>query len=194
MKKILALIALALVLAACDKFAAKPAAFSSVDITGAPYAANFSLNDHTGKPRTLADFKGKVVFLFFGFTQCPDVCPTAMSELAAVLKALGPDAAKVQVLFVTVDPERDTRELLSQYVPAFHPSFLGLYGDAAATAATAKEFKVFFAKVPGKEPGSYSMDHTAASYVFDRNGKIRLYVRPEQSIEQITQDIKLLLD
>lgn len=193
MKKILALCALALVLAGCDKLASKPSAFSSVDITGAPYASNFSLTDHTGKARTLADFKGKVVFLFFGFTQCPDVCPNTMSELAAVLQGLGPDADKVQVLFVTVDPERDTRELLAQYVPAFHPSFLGLYGDAAATAATGKEFKVFYAKVPGTGE-NYSMDHTAASYVFDRNGKIRLYVRPEQTVAQITNDIKLLLN
>ncbi|MES2899411.1 MAG: SCO family protein [Pseudomonadota bacterium] len=193
MKKILALCALALMLAACDKLASKPVAFNSVDITGAQYASSFALTDHNGKPRTLADFKGKVVFLFFGFTQCPDVCPTTMTELAAVMKALGPDADKVQVLFVTVDPERDTRELLAQYVPAFHPSFLGLFGDAAATAATGKEFKVFYAKVAGTGD-NYSMDHTAASYVFDRNGKIRLYVRPDQSIEQITKDIKLLLE
>jgi len=193
MKKILALCALALLLSACDKFASKPVAFNSVDITGAQYASQFALTDHTGKARTLADFKGKVVFLFFGFTQCPDVCPTTMTELAAVMKALGPDADKVQVLFVTVDPERDTKELLSQYVPAFHPAFLGLSGDAAATATTGKEFKVFYAKVAGTG-ANYSMDHTAASYVFDRDGKIRLYVRPDQSVEQITHDIKLLLD
>lgn len=194
MKKILALCALALVLAACDKLSTKPVVFSSVDLTGADYAKDFKLTDHTGKPRTMADFKGKVVFLFFGFTQCPDVCPTTMTELAAVMKELGPKAEQVQVLFVTVDPERDTQELLSQYVPVFHPAFLGLRGDAAATAATAREFKVFYAKVAGSTPGSYAMDHTAASYVFDRQGKIRLYVRPDQSIAQITQDIQQLLD
>jgi protein SCO1/2 len=194
MKKILALCVLALLLAACDKLSTKPVTFNSVDLTGAEYARDFKLLDHTGKPRSIADFKGKVVFLFFGFTQCPDVCPTTMTELAAVLKALGPKADQVQVLFVTVDPERDTQELLAQYVPAFHPSFLGLRGDAAATAATAKEFKVFYAKVAGSTPDSYSMDHTAASYVFDRNGKIRLYVRPDQSVAQIAQDISLLLD
>jgi protein SCO1/2 len=194
MKKFLALCAFALLLAGCDQFAAKPPAFNSVDITGAEYARDFKLTDHTGKVRTIADFKGKVVFLFFGFTQCPDVCPTTMSEMAAVLQALGPQADKVQVLFITIDPERDTRELLAQYVPAFHPSFIGLYGDAAATAATAKEFKVFYAKAPGSTPGSYSMDHTAASYVFDPQGKIRLYVRHGAGTAPIVQDIKHLLN
>ncbi len=193
MKKILALCLLALTLAGCDK-PAPPPAFNSVDITGAPYARDFALTDHTGKPRTLADFKGKVVFLFFGFTQCPDVCPTTMVEMASVLKALGPQADKVQVLFVTVDPERDTQELLAQYVPAFHPSFIGLFGDAAATAKVAKEFKVFYAKSAGATPESYSIDHTAASYVFDQQGKIRLYVRHGGGAAPIAQDIKLLLN
>lgn len=194
MKKLLALCALAFLLAACDRIGAKPPVFNSVDITGADYASHFALLDHTGKPRTLADFKGKVVFLFFGFTQCPDVCPTTMIELTNVLKELGPQADKVQVLFVTIDPERDTQELLSQYVPAFHPSFIGLRGDAAETAKVAKEFKVFYAKSEGKTPDSYSMDHTAASYVFDQQGKIRLYVRPGTGPTPIAQDIKLLLN
>jgi protein SCO1/2 len=195
MKTLFALCALVLsmTLAGCSK-PATPPAFNSVDITGAQYARDFALTDHTGKPRTLADFKGKVVFLFFGFTQCPDICPTTMTEMAAVLKKLGPDASRVQVLFVTVDPERDTQELLAQYVPAFDPSFIGLYGDAAATAKVAKEFKVFYAKSPGATPDSYSMDHTAGSYVFDPQGKIRLFVRHGNGADPIAQDIKLLLN
>ena len=195
MKTLFALCALVLsmTLAGCSK-PATPPAFNSVDITGAQYARDFALTDHTGKPRTLADFKGKVVFLFFGFTQCPDICPTTMTEMAAVLKKLGPDASRVQVLFVTVDPERDTQELLAQYVPAFDPSFIGLYGDAAATAKVAKEFKVFYAKSPGATPDSYSMDHTAGSYVFDPQGKIRLFVRHGNGADPIAQDITLLLN
>ena len=194
MKKLLTLCALAFtfMMTACDKPAAPPV-FNSVDITGAQYARDFALTDHTGKPRTLADFKGKVVFLFFGYTQCPDVCPTTMAEMASVLKELGPDADKVQVLFVTVDPARDTQELLAQYVPAFDPRFIGLYGDAAATAKVAKEFKVFYAKSAGTTPDSYAMDHTAGSYVFDQQGKIRLYVRHGNGAAPIAQDIKRLL-
>ncbi len=194
MKKLLALFAFALLLAGCDKVAEKPVTFNNVDITGADYAKDFKLVDHTGKPRTLADYKGKIVFLFFGYTQCPDVCPTTMAEMAAVMQSLGPQAAQVQVLFVTLDPERDTQELLAQYVPAFHPSFIGLRGDAAATAATAKEFKVFYAKSPGATPGSYSIDHTAGSYVFDRTGKIRVFVRHGHGPAPIVHDIKLLLN
>jgi protein SCO1/2 len=194
MKKLLALFALALLLVACDKVSNKPVAFNNVDMTGADYARDFALVDHTGKPRTLADFKGKVVFLFFGYTQCPDVCPTTMAEMAAVMQALGPQADQVQVLFVTVDPERDTQELLSQYVPAFHPSFIGLRGESAATAAVAKEFKVFYAKSAGTTPDNYSVDHTYGSYVFDRNGKIRLFVRHGKGPAPIIHDIKLLLN
>ena len=193
MKKLLALCALALLVAGCDKFAASPPSFKNTDLTGLDYAQNFALTDHNGKARTLADFKGKVVVMFFGFTQCPDVCPTTMAELSAVMKQLGPQADQVQVLFVTVDPERDTQTLLSQYVPAFDPRFLGLYGDAAATAKVAREFKVFYAKVPGSTPGSYTMDHTAASYVFDRKGKIRLFVRHGEKPAAIAHDLKLLL-
>ena len=194
MKRFLALCLLALSLVACDKLQTKPLSFQNTDLTGLDYAKEFSLTDHTGKPRTLADFKGKVVLLFFGYTQCPDVCPTTMAEMANVLKALGPQADQVQVLFVTLDPERDKQELLAQYVPAFDPRFIGLYGDAAATAKVAKEFKVFYAKQPGKTPDSYTLDHTAATYVFDRNGKIRLFVRNGQSTEAIVHDIKQLLN
>ena len=194
MKKLFALCMLACALVACGKVAEKPVAFNNVDITGAQYARHFSLTDHTGKVRTVADFKGKVVVLFFGFTQCPDVCPTTMAELAAVKKALGSEGDKLQVLFVTVDPERDTQQLLAQYVPAFDPTFIGLRGDAAATAAVAKEFKIFYAKSAGATPDKYSMDHTAGSYVFDQDGKIRLFVRHGKGAEPIAQDIRQLLN
>lgn len=193
MKKILLLLALTLLLGACDKIDKRPPSFQNTDLTGLDYARDFALTDHNGKARTLADFKGKVVVMFFGYTQCPDVCPTTMAEMANVVKELGPAGKDVQVLFVTVDPERDTRELLAQYVPAFNPDFLGLYGDAAATAKVAKEFKVFYAKVPGATPGSYSMDHTAGSYVFDRNGKLRLFLRHGKGAAAIVPDLRQLL-
>jgi protein SCO1/2 len=197
MKKLFAVSLLALAaacgLSACDKLSTKPPSFQNTDVTGLPYASGFSLTDHTGKPRTLADYKGKVVVMFFGYTQCPDVCPTTMAEMASVMKELGPKADQVQVLFVTVDPERDTKELLAQYVPAFDQRFVGLYGDAAQTAAVAKEFKVFYSKVPGKEPGSYSMDHTAGSYVFDKEGKVRLFLRHGQGAGPIVHDLRQLL-
>lgn len=167
--------------------------FKNTDVTGLDYAKDFALTDHNGKPRTLADFKGKAVVVFFGYTQCPDVCPTTMAEMATVMKELGPQADNVQVLFITVDPERDTPELLSKYVPAFDSRFLGLVGDKAAIDKVAKEFKVFYQKVPGKEPGSYTMDHTAGSYVFDPQGRIRLFVRHGQGAEPIAHDLKLLL-
>lgn len=167
--------------------------FINTDVTGLGYARDFALTDHTGKPRTLADYKGKAVLVFFGYTQCPDVCPTTMVEMANVMKEMGPLASKVQVLFVTVDPERDTQDLLSKYVPAFDPSFVGLYGDQAATDKVAKEFRVFYQKVPGKMPGSYTMDHTAGSYVFDPEGHIRLFVRHGQGPDPIAHDLKLLL-
>ena len=169
------------------------AAFINTDVTGLDYAKDFALTDHTGKLRTLADFKGKAVVVFFGYTQCPDVCPTTMVEMANVMKQLGPQADSVQVLFVTVDPERDTPALLSKYVPAFDPRFLGLSGDKAATEKVAKEFKVFYQKVPGKQPGSYTMDHTAGSYVFDPQGRVRLFVRHGQGAEPIVHDLKILL-
>ena len=167
--------------------------FKNTDITGIDYAKNFALTDHTGKPRTLADFKGKAVLLFFGYTQCPDVCPTTMVELASVMKQLGPLADKVQVLFLTIDPERDTPALLAQYVPAFDPRFLGMTGDKAAIDKVAKEFKVFYQKEPGKIPGNYTMNHTTGSYVFDPQGHIRLFIRHGQGAEPIAHDLKLLL-
>ncbi len=177
-------------LAACDS--SKPQ-FKNTDITGADYAKDFALTDHTGKPRSMADYKGKVVSIFFGFTNCPDVCPTTLAEMKGVLEQLGPDAKKVQVLFVTVDPERDTEALLAQYVPAFDPSFVGLYGDLESTRFVAKNYKVFFQKVPGKTPGSYSVDHSAGSYVYDPQGRLRLFVRHGQPLEGLVGDFKLLL-
>lgn len=177
-------------LAACSN--SKPE-FRNTDLTGLDYARDFQLTDHNGKQRTLVDFKGKAVLVFFGFTQCPDVCPTTMAEMAAVMQQLGPDAERLQVLFITVDPERDTQQLLAKYVPAFDPRFLGLYGDDAATKKVAKEFKVFYQKVPGKDPANYSVDHTAGSYVFDPQGRIRLFVRHGQGAEPIAHDIRQLL-
>lgn len=182
----------AVLLSACGK--AQPA-FQNLDITGnTQFGADFSLPDTNGKTHTLADYKGKVVVLFFGYTHCPDVCPTTMAELAQAMQQLGPDAQRVQVLFVTVDPARDTAALLGQYVPAFNPSFVGLRpADDAQLAKIAKDFRIYYAKVPGKEPGSYTMDHTAASYVFDPSGKLRLFVRDGQGVTPWVHDIKLLL-
>jgi protein SCO1/2 len=181
---------LALAIGACG---ADQRRFQSSDVTGAAFGRDFKLTDHTGKTRTLADFRGKVVVMFFGYTQCPDVCPTTLSELATALQTLGADASKVQVLFVTIDPERDTPELLSQYVPAFNPTFLGLFGDAEATAATAREFKVLYQKQPGSTPGGYSMDHTAGTFVFDPQGRLRLFVSHGQGPAVFAHDIHELL-
>ena len=182
-------------LAGCDYF--KPGSevskFQGIDITGANYAGHLSLPDTDGRLRTLADFKGKVVVVFFGYTQCPDVCPTTMAELAQVKKALGKDGERIQGVFVTVDPERDTAAILKAYMASFDPSFVALRGTPEETTAAAKEFKVFFAKVPGKTEGSYTMDHTAGSYVLDANGKIRLFERYGSGAEALTADIKALL-
>jgi protein SCO1/2 len=193
MKKLLTLLLLSLsmLLAACGQ--KPPMEFKNTDLTGLDYAKGFTLTDHNGKARTLADFKGKAVVVFFGYTQCPDVCPTTMAEMAAVMQQLGPQADQVQVLFVTVDPERDTQALLAEYVPAFDKRFLGLYGTPAQTLEVAKEFKVFFAKVPGKTAGSYTVDHTAGSYVFDKQGKLRLFVRHGLGPGPIVHDLKQLL-
>lgn len=170
--RLLAAVLVALAVAACGPASPK---FKGSDVTGAGFGRDFRLTDQNGKTRTLADFRGKAVVIFFGYTQCPDFCPTTLSELAAAMKELGADAGRVQVLFVTVDPERDTREVLAHYVPAFDPSFLGLYGDAAATAEVAKEFKIIYQKQPGREPGSYTLDHSAGTYIFDPEGRLRVY-------------------
>jgi protein SCO1 len=188
------LLALTCILAACDaRTGASNTTFNGVDITGADYGKDFALIDHTGKPRTLADFKGKAVLMFFGFTHCPDVCPTTLSDLAKVMKQLGPGAERLQVVFVTVDPQRDTPQLLAQYVPSFHPSFLGLYGDAAATKKTAQTFRVFFEKRPTDKPAGYSIDHTAGTYAFDPQGRLRLFLSQGMSADKIAQDVKTLL-
>jgi protein SCO1/2 len=180
-----------LALAACDKPESGPK-FKLTDVTGANFGKELALTDHNGKPRTLADFRGKVVTVFFGFTHCPDVCPTTLAEMALVAKELGPDANKLQVLFVTVDPERDTRELLSRYVPSFNPSFLGLYGNAGATARAAKEFKIFFHKQPSSG-GGYSVDHSAGTYILDQHGRLRLYAQYGQGAAALLHDIRVLL-
>lgn len=150
------------------------------------------MTDHSGRLRTLGDFRGKVVVIFFGYTRCPDVCPTTMIELKQVMQVLGSEADKVQVLFITLDPERDTAQVLAQYVPAFDPRFLGLFGDAATTSKTARDFKVFYEKRAGSTPDSYTVDHTAASFAFDPEGRLRLYVRHDQ-LATLTDDIRTLL-
>lgn len=180
---------LAAALAACN---AGPA-FRSTDITGVGYGKSLDLTDHTGRPRHLEDFRGKAVVLFFGYTHCPDVCPTTLAAAAEALKALGPEADRVQVLFVTVDPERDTRDALAKYVTAFDPRFLGLYGDAEATRRAAKEFKIYYEKRPESAPGSYSMDHSSQTYVIDPQGRLRLLVRPERMAEDLPADLRTLL-
>ena len=172
----------------------KAASFKSTDITGADYGKSLTLtNASTGKPVSLEDFRGKVVMLFFGFTHCPDVCPTTLLKAAEIRKQLGGDAERMQVLFVTVDPERDSAEVLSKYVPAFDPSFIGLRGDQAETNKAAREFKVFFQKVPNRDGSSYNVDHTAASYILDPEGRLRLFVRHTQPVEEIVSDLRQLL-
>ena len=167
--------------------------FKGIDITGADYANSFALTDHNGKPRTMADFKGSVVVVFFGFTQCPDVCPTSMAELAEVKKLLGKDADKLQGIFVTIDPERDSAIVLKAYMENFDPTFLALRGSLEQTAEVARHFKIFYKKVDGKTPSSYTMDHSAGSYVLDTQGRIRLYNRYGSGAAALAADIALLL-
>ncbi len=178
-------------LAACSP---KPE-FKNIDITGGTaFGKDFSLLDPDGKVRTLADFKGKVVVMFFGYTQCPDVCPSTLTEMQQVMTLMGPQSDKVQVLFVTVDPERDTAAILKQYVPSFDPSFLGLRpADEAALEKVTKDFKIYYKKVAGTSPGSYTMDHTAGSYAFDPQGRLRLYIKHAQGPETLAHDLKELL-
>jgi len=185
----------ALGVSACDKASAPSpgASFQGIDITGADYAKDLSLPDVDGRVRTLAEFRGKAVVVFFGFTQCPDVCPTTLSELAAVKKELGASGERVQTVFVTIDPERDSAEILKNYAAAFGPDVIALRGTPEQTLAAAKSFKVFYQKVPGREPGSYSMDHTAGAYVFDPQGKVRLFVRYGQPVSAWVADLKQLL-
>jgi len=182
---------LALMLAACSKSA--PPSFNGVDITGASYAQNFALSDQNGQQRQLKDFVGQVVVVFFGYTQCPDVCPTSMLELAQVKKLLGPDGERVQGIFISVDPQRDTPEVLKAYMASFDPSFLALRPTPEQLEAVAKEFKIYYKRVDGKTPGSYSMDHSAGSYVFDPQGRVRLYARYGSGAPTLAADIRLLL-
>ncbi len=183
-------------LAACDGAlpggGSKPA-FKAIDITGAEYARTLQLTDPDGQARSLADYKGKVVVVFFGFTQCPDVCPTTLAELAEVKRMLGADGTRVQGIFVTIDPERDTAELLKAYAANFGPDIVGLRGTPEQTVAAAKEFKVFFSKVPGKTDTSYTMDHTAGSYVIDAKGRVRLFTRHGTGPQALADDLKILL-
>jgi protein SCO1/2 len=182
-----------LALTACEKSQSPKVPFANTDITGLDYAKGFALTDHNGKPRTLADFKGEVVVVFFGYTQCPDVCPTTLSELAGIKKALGSEAERLQVIFITLDPQRDTPELMAGFVPAFDSSFLGLWGEQAVIDKVAKDFKVFAQKVPSKDSKSYTIDHTAGSYVFDDQGRIRLFVRHGQGGDGLQKDLQRLL-
>lgn len=168
--------------------------FKAVDVTGAGWGRGFELTDHHGTKRTLEDFRGKVVLLFFGYTGCPDMCPTTLALLAGTMKELGEDAGKVQGLFVTVDPKRDTPQLLAQYVPAFYPTFLGLYADEATTERTVREFKGYFHANRPNEHGSYTVDHSAQVYVFDPAGRLRLYIQPPEATPQsVAHDVRLLL-
>jgi protein SCO1/2 len=197
LKRVMLVVALAAgLLGGCDRLggAAQKPSFKAVDITGAEYARELSLPDADGKPRQLSDFKGKVTLVFFGYTQCPDVCPTTLAELAAVKRDLGADGQRVQGVFVSVDPERDTPEILKAYMASFGPDFVALRGTPEETAAAARNFKVFYAKSAGKTEGSYTMDHTAGTYVFDAEGKVRLFVRYGSGAEALRHDLKLLLE
>jgi protein SCO1/2 len=190
--RLVAIVATAVLLAAgCAK--PNTESFKATDVTGAPFGRALQLTDHTGKPRGLDDFKGKVVVVFFGYVQCPDVCPTTMTMLREVKEKLGADGAKLQVVFVTVDPERDTPEVLSAYVPAFDPTFVGLRGDLEATAQAAKEFKIFYAKSPGTTPTSYTVAHSSGIFVFDPQGRLRLFANPTVKVDDYVHDIRLLL-
>jgi protein SCO1/2 len=186
------LFVLAVGLAACGPSPSKPS-FRATDVTGADFARDLQLTDFNGQRRQLSDFRGKAVVVFFGYTHCPDVCPTTLSTLAAATKKLGPDGDKVQVLFITADPERDTGEVLKQYVTAFNPAFLGLRGSADETAKVAKEFKVIVQKNAGADPNNYTVDHSSGTYIYDPTGKLRLYVGYGQGADVFAHDLGLLL-
>ena len=168
--------------------------FQSTDVTGVDWGRDFDLTDHTGKRRRLADFRGKVTMLFFGFTHCPDMCPLTLAKMAKAVERLGDNGKLVQGLFVTLDPKRDTPELLARYVPSFHPTFLGLYGSPEKIAATAREFKVFYALQPPDANGFYTVDHQTAIFVFDSEGRLRLYMNGETPVSVVAHDLKVLSD
>jgi len=184
----------AMALAGCDKIAVSKTPFNGIDVTGAAMGRELKLTDFNGTPRSLADFRGKVVVVTFGYTQCPDVCPTTLADLSSAVKKLGADGSRVQVLFVTVDPRRDKPELLKQYVPAFNPGFLGLYGDEAATKKATGEFKVYAQERPGKTAETYTVDHTAQTFAFDREGRLRLVFGYGATPEAMASDFRILLN
>jgi protein SCO1 len=188
-----AAVACAVLAVGCGKLSSSTP-FKAIDVTGAPMGGELKLTDHNGKPRTLADFRGKVVLVNFGYTQCPDVCPTTLADLASAMKKLGADAAQVQVLFVTVDPKRDKPELLREYLPAFDSSFLGLYGDAEATSKVTRDFKIYAQERPGKTLATYTVDHAAQTFAFDRQGKLRLVMGYGMAPEAIASDVRILLN
>lgn len=190
-RSIVAALLVALAFTGCSQ---APASFNAVDITGAQgYANDFRLTDHNGTARTMADFRGKAVAIFFGFTFCPDVCPTTLSEMRQVMQLLGPQSEKLQVLFITVDPKRDSQAVLAKYVSSFNPTFLGLYGDEAATAKVTKDFKIIARIAEGKTPETYTVDHTAGTLIFDPQGRLRLMAPYGLGAEKIATDIKKLL-
>lgn len=187
------LLGAAWLLLACQKPEPPAQKFSAVDITGSPWGRDFQLTDHHGKSRGLADFKGKAVVMFFGYTNCPDMCPMTLYKLATAMEKLGQDAEKVQVLFVTLDPKRDTPQVLAQYAPAFHRSFLGMYADEKVTEETAKDFKVFYKHQKPDARGFYTVDHMGPAFIFDPQGRLRLFVSDEHSADMISQDVRTLL-
>lgn len=195
MKRLL-LMGLFVLLSACGQSTGQADAksgFVGTDITGADFSKPLALTDHTGKKRTMSDFAGKVVVLFFGYTHCPDVCPTTMADMKQAMKLLGDKAGQVQVLFVTVDPQRDTQEVLAQFVPAFDKRFIGMWGTLQETAETMANFKIFYSKVPGQTDTTYTIDHSAGTYVFDKTGKVRLYMEYGQKPADIASDLGKLI-
>ena len=180
-------------IAACGQSKQAPTSLYGTDIGGADFAGDFDLVDHHGEKRQLEDYQGKVVVLFFGYTHCPDVCPTAMMDMARMMKVLGSDASQVQVLFVTLDPERDTQQVLAKYVPGFDSRFVGLYGNPAQIAETAKNYKVFFEKKDVAGRSGYAIDHSAGAYVFDKTGRVRIYFKNGQKPDEMASDLKQLL-
>jgi protein SCO1/2 len=192
-RRLFSALLVALVMGGCQESAPPIPRFQATDITGAAFARDFVLTDHNGQTRRLADFRGKVVAIFFGYTHCPDVCPTTLSDFALALKALGADAKKVQVLFVTVDPERDTAKLLKMYVPAFNPDFLGMLTDAGQLRKLAQEYKVVYEKTSGKTADDYLMDHSAGTYIYDQAGRLRLLMPYGSGPDMIAHDLKSLL-
>jgi protein SCO1 len=194
-RTLLAVTTTSALLTACDAFTAKKPAikFNAIDVSGASFGKDFRLTDHLGNARSLADYRGQLVVLFFGFTQCPDICPSTMLAMKDVRDKLGAKGEQMKVLFASVDPERDTQALLAQYIPAFHPSFVGLRGDTAQTQQVIKDFKLIVEKVPGPTPTSYQVNHTTFAYVFDRQGNLRLMVDPTLATDKIAVDFRQLL-